>query len=114
MGSGRWFRLSIGLVLVIVPLWALFSRLDAIWNGHPAYPTTLLVTVGAGLMLIAFALYPWRRDPEPNGPPWEADERAADERDGRRTNQAGPGHAAAVWRGRLSDAVEPGGWRAGC
>jgi hypothetical protein len=80
MRSGRWFRLSIGLVLVIVPLWALFSRLDAIWNGHPAYPTTLLVTAGAGLMLIAFALYPWRRDPEPNGPPWEADERAADER----------------------------------
>lgn len=79
MGSGRWFRLSIGLVLVIVPLWALFSRLDAIWNGHPAYPTTLLVTVGGGLMLIAFALYPWRRDPEPNGPPWEADEREADQ-----------------------------------
>jgi hypothetical protein len=80
MGSGRWFRLSIGLVLLIVPLWALFSRLDAIWNGHPAYPTTLLVTAGAGLMLIAFALYPWRRDPEPNGPPWEADEREADDR----------------------------------
>ena len=79
MGFGRWFRLSIGLVLVIGPLWALFSRLGAIWNGHPAYPTTLLVTVGGGLMLIAFALYPWRRDPEPNGPPWEADEREADQ-----------------------------------
>jgi hypothetical protein len=74
MGSGRWFRLSIGLVLLVVPLWALFTRLGAIWNGHPAYPTTLLVTAGAGLMLIAFAMYPWRRDPEPNGPPWEADE----------------------------------------
>ena len=56
MGSGRWYRLSIGLVLVVVPLWALFSGLDAIWNGHPAYPTTLLVTIAVGLTLIAFAL----------------------------------------------------------
>lgn len=74
MGSARWFRLSLGLVLLLGALWALFSRLDAIWNGHPAYPTTLFVTAGAGLALIGFALYPWRRDPEPDGPPWEADE----------------------------------------
>ena len=105
MGSGRWFRLSIGLVLVIGPLWALFSRLGAIWNGHPAYPTTLLVTVGGGLMLIAFALYPWRRDPEPNGPPWEADER-----DGPSTANSAPGPAERRrrrWRivGRIVTAV---------
>lgn len=77
MGSARWFRLSIGLVLLIGALWVLFSRLDAIWNGHPAYPTTLFVTAGVGLALVGFALYPWRRDPEPNGPPWEADEAGA-------------------------------------
>ncbi len=74
MGPARWFRLSIGLVLLVGALWVLFSRLDAIWNGHPAYPTALLLTVGVGLALIGFAMYPWRRDPEPNGPPWEADD----------------------------------------
>ena len=42
-------RLSIGLVLLVAALWAAVHRLDAIWNGHPAYPTTLLVTAGAGL-----------------------------------------------------------------
>ena len=82
MRSARWFRLSIGLLFVVVPLWVLFTRLDAIWNGHPAYPTTLLVTVGVGLCLIAFALWPWRPDPEPAGPPWEqhdgAGEKAGD------------------------------------
>jgi len=88
MGSDRWFRLSLGLVLLIAAIWAMFSRLEAIWNGHPAYPTTLLVTAGAGLMLIAFALYPWRRDPEPNGPPWEADEP-----DSQRTDHYPPGRA---------------------
>ena len=76
MGFARWFRLGIGLLLVIVPLWALFTRLDAIWNGHPAYPTALLVTVAIGLAFIAFALWPWRRDPEPAGPPWERDDPA--------------------------------------
>jgi hypothetical protein len=77
MGAARWFRLSIGLVLLVGALWVLFSRLDAIWNGHPAYPTTLLVTAGVGLTLIGFAMYPWQPDPEPNGPPWEAEEAAA-------------------------------------
>ena len=76
MGPARWFRLSIGLALVVGALWVLFSSLDPIWNGHPAYPTTLLVTVGLGLVLIGFALYPWRPNPEPNGPPWQADEPA--------------------------------------
>ena len=90
MGSGSLVSAGIGLVLVIGALWALFSRLDAIWNGHPAYPTTLLVTAGVGLMLIAFALYPWRPDPEPNGPPWEADEpRPRRRRSGRRVDTAG-------------------------
>jgi dienelactone hydrolase len=110
MGSGRWFRLSIGLVLLVVPLWALFTRLDAIWNGHPAYPTALLATAGAGLMLIAFALYPWRRDPEPNGPPWEADEREADEREAdERESEVpeadGPG-SAGTRRGRAAHPAE--------
>jgi pimeloyl-ACP methyl ester carboxylesterase len=100
MGSGRWFRLIVGLVLLVVPAWALFSRLDATWNGHPAYPTTLLVTAGGGLMLIAFALYPWRRDPEPNGPPWEADERAADQR------AADEPGSAVAHRGRPSNPAE--------
>ena len=73
MGAARWYRLSIGLVLVAVALWVLLSRLDPIWNGHPAYPATLFVTIAIGLSLIGFALWPWRRDPEPNGPPWESD-----------------------------------------
>ena len=77
MGSARWFRLCIGLLLVTVPLWALLSRLDPIWSGHPANPATLLVVVGAGLTLIAFVFLPWRLEPEPNGPPWEIDEQPA-------------------------------------
>jgi hypothetical protein len=72
MGAARWYRLGIGLVLVVVALWVLLSRLDPIWNGHPAYPTTLFVTIAIGVSLIGFALWPWRRDPEPNGPPWES------------------------------------------
>ncbi len=91
MGFARWFRLSVGLLLVVVPLWVLFSQLDAIWNGHPAYPTTLLVTVAAGLTIAALALWPWRRDPEPDGPPWEAD-LDGDERIGL---FAGPAHPPA-------------------
>jgi hypothetical protein len=73
MGFARWYRLSVGLLLVFVPLAVLFGQLDAIWNGHPAYPTTLLVTIALGMTIAAFALWPWRRDPEPDGPPWEAD-----------------------------------------
>ncbi len=64
MGLVRWFRLSIGLLLVVGPLWVLFSRLDAIWRGHPAYPATLLVTAAVGLALVAVAWQPWRRAPE--------------------------------------------------
>src|ERR1700712_4036114 len=74
MGSARWFRLGIGLLLVVVPTWALLSGLDPIWAGHPAYPATLLVAIGAGLTLIAFVFLPWRLEPEPNGPPWEVDD----------------------------------------
>ncbi|MEP6562666.1 MAG: alpha/beta hydrolase [Nakamurella sp.] len=73
MGFARWFRLGLGLLLVVAALWVLLSRLDVIWNGHPAYPTTLLIAVGAGLTLIAFAFLPWRLEQEPDGPPWEVD-----------------------------------------
>lgn len=74
MTPARWFRLVIGVLLIVVPSWALLSRLDAIWNGHPAYPATLLLTVAVGLTLVATAFSPWRRDPEPDGAPWEQDE----------------------------------------
>ena len=74
MGSARWFRLSVGLLLVIVPSWVLFSRLDVIWSGHPAYPATLLIAIGVGLTLIAFVFLPWRLEQEPDGLPWELDE----------------------------------------
>ena len=73
MTTVRWYRLGLGAVVVVVPLWILLSSLDAIWNGHPAYPATLLVTIAVGLVLVAFALWPWRRDPEPHGPPWDSD-----------------------------------------
>lgn len=86
MGFARWYRLGVGFLLVAVPLWLLFGRLDAIWNGAPAYPTALFVTVGIGLTTMAFALWPWRREPEPLGPPWEADP------DG--TGQSGQGGAS--------------------
>ena len=77
MTPARWFRLGVGVLLVVVPSWALFSRLDPIWNGHPAYPATLLLTVAVGLVLIATAFPPWRRDPEPDGAPWEKDDAPA-------------------------------------
>lgn len=80
MTPARWFRLGVGLLFVVVPAWALFSRLDAIWNGHPAYPTTLLLTVAVGLALVATAFPPWRRDPEPDGAPWEQDHTPAAQR----------------------------------
>ena len=73
MGFARGFRLGVGLLLVVVPLGVLFGQLEAIWNGHPAYPTLLLITIAVGMTLAAFALWPWRRQPEPHGPPWEAD-----------------------------------------
>src|ERR1700712_2628620 len=61
--------------------------------------------LGAGLILLLGALSPWRGDPEPNGPPWEADER--------RTTAASRGAAAPapprrrVWRaaGRILTAI---------
>jgi hypothetical protein len=74
VGSARWFRLVLGLLLVIMPSWALLSRLDAIWSGHPAYPVTLLAAIGAGLTLIAFVFLPWRLEQEPDGLPWEIDD----------------------------------------
>lgn len=76
MTPARWFRLCVGILLVVVPSWVLLSRLDAIWNGHPAYPTTLLLTVAVGLTLVATAFPPWRRDPEPDGAPWEQEDAA--------------------------------------
>ena len=97
MGFGRWFRMGIGLLLLVVPLWVLFTRLDAIWNGHPAYLTTLLVTVAGGLTLIAFALYPWRREPEPDGPPWETD---AEPGSNRQVSRAASGSSDRRHRGR--------------
>ena len=77
MSPARWFRLSIGLVLLVGALWVLFSSLDAIWNGHPAYPTTLLVTAAVGLALIGFAMFPWRSNPEPNDQPSETSDPVA-------------------------------------
>ncbi len=64
MSSARWFRLAIGLLLLIGPMWVLFSRLDPIWNGHPAYPATLLVVAAAGLVLIASTAPGWRHPPD--------------------------------------------------
>jgi len=121
MTTVRWYRLAIGVVLVVVPLWILLSRLDAIWNGHPAYPATLLVTIAVGLTLIAFALWPWRRDPEPQGPPWESDDLEPtgaqsegpvddDAEAGRRSDRPAAGHAVAP--GRSSSAPgQRGTWR---
>jgi hypothetical protein len=71
MGSARWFRLGIGLFLVAGAAWILLSDLDPIWNGHPAYPTILLITLAVGLVVVAFVFFPWQLDPEPQGPPWE-------------------------------------------
>ncbi|MGS0687891.1 alpha/beta hydrolase [Nakamurella sp. GG22] len=108
MTPARWFRLGVGLLLLVVPSWALLSRLDAIWNGHPAYPATLLVTVAVGLTLVATAFPPWRRDPEPDGAPWE--------QDGARTAQGGDPQAPSPRRcgwwmaGRVVIALLAIGW----
>ncbi len=85
MTPARWFRLGIGSLLVVVPSWALLSRLDAIWNGHPAYPATLLLTVAVGLILVATAFPPRRRDPEPDSATWELDDTPAAQDVDRRT-----------------------------
>lgn len=116
MGFARRFRLSVGFVLVIVPLWLLFGQLDAIWDGPPAYPTALFVTIGVGLTTIAFALWPWRGDPEPLGPPWEADPdgdgsfRAAANppAGGRRAGLVTMGVLAVAWLGVLALLQPPG------
>ena len=120
MTSVRWYRLAIGVVLVVVPLWILLSRLDAIWNGHPAYPATLLVTIAVGLALIAFALWPWRRDPEPQGPPWENDPEPNgapaepvvddDAESSRRSDRSAAGHAVAPRRSSSAPGKR-GTWR---
>ena len=120
MTSVRWYRLAIGVVLVVVPLWILLSRQDAIWNGHPAYPATLLVTIAVGLALIAFALWPWRRDPEPQGPPWESDPEPNgapaepvvddDAESSRRSDRSAAGHAVAPRRSS-SAPRKRGTWR---
>jgi hypothetical protein len=64
MTSSRRFRLVIGLLLLVVPLWALLSRLDSIWNGHPAYPATLFGLAAIGVVLVASTAPGWRRAPE--------------------------------------------------
>ncbi len=64
MSSARWFRLGVGLLLVIVPSCALFSRLEPIWNGHPAYPATFLLVIAIGLVLIASAAWARRGEPD--------------------------------------------------
>lgn len=107
MGFVRWYRLSVGFLLVVVPLWVLFGQLDAIWDGHPAYPTALFVTIAVGLTSMAFALWPWRRDPEPQGPPWEADP----DGDGR-FGRASSTPPTTGWRvaGRIAGGVVAAAW----
>lgn len=60
MTPAQWFRAVAGAALTVGPLVVLFTALDPIWNGHPAYPATLLVAAAAGLVLIASAF--WARD----------------------------------------------------
>ncbi|WP_420123574.1 alpha/beta hydrolase [Nakamurella sp.] len=57
MTAAQWFRLAVGAVLTVGPLVVLFTALDPIWNGHPAYPATLLVAAAAGLVLVASAFW---------------------------------------------------------
>jgi hypothetical protein len=60
----RAFRLAVGVVLTAGALVVLFSALDPIWNGHPAYPTTVLVCAAAGLVLVASAFWSSGRPPD--------------------------------------------------
>lgn len=77
MTPAQWFRLVVGSVLTVGPLVVLFTALEPIWNGHPAYPTTLLVATGAGLVLIASAFWTRGRPADlPTGRP-PADARSA-------------------------------------
>jgi hypothetical protein len=41
MTRARAFRLAVGVVLTVGALAVLFTALEPIWNGHPAYPTTV-------------------------------------------------------------------------
>ncbi|MET0862828.1 MAG: alpha/beta hydrolase, partial [Nakamurella sp.] len=83
----------------------LFGRLEAIWSGHPAYPTTLLVAVGIGLTLIAFVFLPWRLEPEPDGLPWEVDDRPPSGPRGAEPPTVGAGHRGRRIAGRVLLAV---------
>jgi hypothetical protein len=58
------FRLVVGVVLTIGALTVLFTALEPIWNGHPAYAATLLVVAAAGLVLIASAFWSSGRPPD--------------------------------------------------
>lgn len=64
MTPARVFRLVVGAVLTIGALVVLFTALDPIWNGHPAYPATLLVVIAAGLVLVASAFWSSGRPPD--------------------------------------------------
>jgi len=64
MTRARTFRLTVGLVLLIGALVVLFTALGPIWNGHPAYPATLLVCAAAGLVLTASAFWSAGRPPD--------------------------------------------------
>ena len=64
MTAARVFRLVAGTVLTVGSLVVLLSALDPIWNGHPAYPTTLLVGTAAGLVLVASAFWASGRPPD--------------------------------------------------
>lgn len=84
MTPAQWFRLVVGAVLTIGPLVVLFTALDPIWNGHPAYPATLLVTAAVGLVLVASAFWTRGRPADlPTGRP-SADPSSATPSRGRR------------------------------
>lgn len=64
----RWPRLLLAAVLIVVPLWAFFSRLDALWHGHPLYPALVFLLLGIGLVLLFTAFRPWRHAVDPLAP----------------------------------------------
>jgi hypothetical protein len=64
MSRARAFRLAVGGVLTVGALAVLFTALEPIWNGHPAYPTTVLVAAAAGLVLISSAFWASGRPPD--------------------------------------------------